>query len=39
MTTKTAREGCEALLKDALDAGGQDNITIIIGRTDPKPAS
>jgi len=37
MTTKSAREGCEALLQDALDAGGQDNITIIIGRTAPKP--
>jgi len=37
MATKTAREGCETLLKEALDAGGQDNITIIIGRTGPKP--
>lgn len=39
MTTKTAREGCEALLQDALDAGGQDNITIIIGRIPEKPPS
>ena len=39
MATKTAREGCEALLQEALDAGGQDNITIIIGRTGAKPAS
>jgi serine/threonine protein phosphatase PrpC len=39
MTTKTAREGCERLLQDALDAGGQDNITIIIGRTPPRPPS
>jgi len=39
MATKTAREGCETLLKEALDAGGQDNITIIIGRTGAKPAS
>ena len=39
MTTASAREGCEALLQDALDAGGEDNITIIIGRTGPKPES
>jgi protein phosphatase len=35
----SARQGCEALLQDALDAGGQDNITIIIGRTIAKGAS
>jgi protein phosphatase len=29
----SAREGCEALLQDALEAGGTDNITILIGRT------
>lgn len=28
----SARQACEALLQDALDAGGKDNITIIIGR-------
>lgn len=28
----TAREVCEALLQDALDGGGSDNITIIVGR-------
>jgi protein phosphatase len=33
MTTKTSRQACEALLQDALDAGGVDNITIIVGRT------
>jgi protein phosphatase len=32
-TMTTAREGCEALLQDALDAGGTDNITIVVGRT------
>jgi serine/threonine protein phosphatase PrpC len=37
MTTASARDGCEALLQDALDAGGEDNITIIIGRTGPNP--
>jgi protein phosphatase len=29
---KSARECCESLLQDALDAGGEDNITIIAGR-------
>lgn len=31
-TLTSARQGCETLLKDALDAGGEDNITVIIGR-------
>jgi serine/threonine protein phosphatase PrpC len=29
----TAREACEGLLQDALDGGGRDNITIVVGRT------
>jgi serine/threonine protein phosphatase PrpC len=29
---KSARKACEELLQDALDAGGSDNITIVIGR-------
>jgi len=29
---KSARQCCEQLLQDALDAGGEDNITIITGR-------
>ncbi len=29
----SAKQACEALLQDALDAGGTDNITIIVGRT------
>lgn len=29
----SARETCELLLQDALDGGGTDNITIVIGRT------
>lgn len=29
----SAKQACEALLQDALDAGGTDNITVIIGRT------
>ena len=28
----SARQLCEALLQDALDGGGSDNITIIVGR-------
>jgi protein phosphatase len=31
----SAKEGCEILLQDALDAGGEDNITVLIGRTIP----
>jgi protein phosphatase len=33
----TARETAELLLQDALDGGGTDNITIILGRAFPKP--
>jgi serine/threonine protein phosphatase PrpC len=29
----SARQVCEALLQDALDGGGTDNITILVGRT------
>jgi serine/threonine protein phosphatase PrpC len=29
---QSARQACEDLLKDALDAGGTDNITVVIGR-------
>lgn len=29
----SARQACEALVQDALDAGGTDNITVVIGRT------
>jgi protein phosphatase len=32
-TMTSARQACEALLQDALDAGGSDNITILVGRT------
>ena len=28
----SARQACEALLQDALDAGGTDNVTVIVGR-------
>jgi serine/threonine protein phosphatase PrpC len=29
----SARQCCEALLQDALDAGGSDNVTIMVGRS------
>jgi len=32
---KTAQQACEALLQDALDAGGTDNVTIVVGRAVP----
>ena len=28
----SAQQACETLLEDALDGGGKDNITIIVGR-------
>ena len=31
----SARQACETLLQDALDGGGSDNITIVIGRAVP----
>jgi len=33
----SAQQTCEALLQDALDGGGSDNITILIGRTVKPP--
>jgi serine/threonine protein phosphatase PrpC len=33
---KSARQVCEDLLQDALDGGGTDNITILVGRTVPR---
>jgi serine/threonine protein phosphatase PrpC len=40
-TMTSANQVCEQLLQDALDGGGTDNITIIVGRTIPRdlPAS
>ena len=32
-TMTSSRQACETLLNDALDGGGSDNITIVIGRT------
>lgn len=34
-TMTSSKQACEALLNDALDGGGTDNITIIIGRAVP----
>jgi protein phosphatase len=36
-TMTSAKQVCEALLQDALDGGGSDNITIIVGRAVPAP--
>ncbi len=33
---ESAQQVCEALLQDALDAGGTDNITILVGRAVPR---
>ncbi len=33
---KSARQACEQLLQDALDGGGVDNITVLVGRALPK---
>jgi serine/threonine protein phosphatase PrpC len=29
---ESARQVCEQLLQDALDGGGSDNITVVVGR-------
>ena len=33
---ESSKQACEALLQDALDAGGTDNVTVVIGRTVPR---
>ena len=38
-TMTSSRQACEALLQDALDAGGTDNISIIVGRAVPQTGS
>jgi len=35
-TMTSSKQAAEALLQDALDAGGTDNITVIVGRTVPE---
>lgn len=36
---QSARQVCEDLLQDALDAGGTDNITVVVGRTVAKDSA
>lgn len=35
----SARQACEALIEDALEGGGSDNITVVVGRATPRPAT
>lgn len=35
-TMTSARQAAEQLLQDALDGGGKDNITVVVGRTVPR---
>jgi protein phosphatase len=35
-TMTSAKQACETLLQDALDGGGSDNITIVVGRAVPQ---
>ena len=37
-TMTSAKQACDQLLQDALDGGGSDNISMIIGRATPKDA-
>jgi serine/threonine protein phosphatase PrpC len=39
LTMTSARQACQDLLQDALDGGGTDNITIVVGRTLPRTDS
>jgi serine/threonine protein phosphatase PrpC len=32
----SAKQACEQLVQEALDGGGTDNITVVIGRTVPR---
>lgn len=36
---QSARQVCEDLLQDALDGGGTDNVTVVVGRAVPSPTS
>ena len=36
-TMTSSHQACQALLQDALDGGGTDNITIVVGRAMPDP--
>jgi serine/threonine protein phosphatase PrpC len=39
MAMTSAKQVCEDLLRDALDAGGTDNVTVVVGRTLRKDAT
>ena len=39
LAMSSAKQVCEDLLRDALDAGGTDNVTVLVGRTSQKDAS
>jgi serine/threonine protein phosphatase PrpC len=39
LSSSSSKQACEALLEDALDAGGTDNITIVVGRTPSDPSA
>lgn len=36
VSMKSAKQACRDLLQDALDGGGEDNITIVVGRVVPR---
>ena len=35
----SAQQACETLLQEALDGGGTDNITVVVGRAVPRDAA
>jgi len=38
-TMTTAKQACETLLQEALDDGGTDNVTVVVGRAIPEPGT
>jgi protein phosphatase len=38
-TMTSARQACEALVDDALEGGGSDNVTVVVGRALPRPTT
>jgi len=38
-SVQSAEQACRALLRQALERGGTDNITVIVGRARREPAS
>ena len=37
-TMTSSKQACDTLLQEALDGGGTDNVTIIVGRAVPRPS-